>query len=102
MSSTERKRNLVNIEENFFVYFRRLLRLFFITFILFMGYIFFLTISPVYLTNIAGSSSRMGLIVLCSGLIHALAAPYAGNLIDKYPYLKITIEPVEYKYYKND
>ena len=50
-----------------------------------MGYIFFLTISPVYLTNIAGSSNRMGLIVLCSGLIHALSAPYAGNLIDKYP-----------------
>ncbi len=85
MSSTEKKRELVKVEEKFFVYFMRLSRLFLITFILFMGYIFFLTISPVYLTNIAGSSSRMGLIVLCSGLIHALAAPYAGNLIDKYP-----------------
>jgi len=50
-----------------------------------MGYIFFLTISPVYLTDIAGSSNRMGWIVLCSGLIHAITAPYAGNLIDKYP-----------------
>ena len=85
MSSSERKRDLIAVKQDFLVYFKRLSRLFFITFILFMGYIFFLTISPVYLTNIAGSSSRMGLIVLCSGLIHALTAPYAGNLIDKYP-----------------
>ena len=85
MSSTERKREIIKFEEDFFVYFKKLSRLFLITFILFMGYIFFLTISPVYLTNIAGSSNRMGLIVLCSGLIHALSAPYAGNLIDKYP-----------------
>ena len=85
MSSTERKREIIAAKEDFFVYFRRLSRLFLITFILFMGYIFFLTISPVYLTNIAGSSNKMGLIVLCSGLIHALTAPYAGNLIDKYP-----------------
>ena len=85
MSSTERKREIIAVKEDFFVYFRRLSRLFLITFILFMGYIFFLTISPVYLTNIAGSSNKMGLIVLCSGLIHALTAPYAGNLIDKYP-----------------
>lgn len=85
MSSTERRREIVDTKEDFFVYFKMLGRLFLITFILFMGYIFFLTISPVYLTNIAGSSNRMGLIVLCSGLIHALSAPYAGNLIDKYP-----------------
>tara|TARA_X000001036_G_scaffold107454_1_gene100592 strand:+ start:1172 stop:2317 length:1146 start_codon:yes stop_codon:yes gene_type:complete len=85
MSSTERKRDLIAVKPDFLIYFKRLSRLFFITFILFMGYIFFLTISPVYLTNIAGSSNRMGLIVLCSGLIHALTAPYAGNLIDKYP-----------------
>ena len=85
MSSSERKRDLIAVKQDFLVYFKRLSRLFFITFILFMGYIFFLTISPVYLTNIAGSSGRMGLIVLCSGLIHALTAPYAGNLIDKYP-----------------
>ena len=84
MSSSERKRDLIAVKQDFLVYFKRLSRLFFITFILFMGYIFFLTISPVYLTNIAGSSNRMGLIVLCSGLIHALTAPYAGNLIDKY------------------
>ena len=85
MSSTEKKREVIALKEDFLVYFRRLSRLFAITFILFMGYIFFLTISPVYLTNIAGSSNKMGLIVLCSGLIHALTAPYAGNLIDKYP-----------------
>tara|TARA_B100000029_G_scaffold277971_1_gene272392 strand:+ start:190 stop:1335 length:1146 start_codon:yes stop_codon:yes gene_type:complete len=85
MSSTEKKREVIAVKEDFLVYFRRLSRLFAITFILFMGYIFFLTISPVYLTNIAGSSNKMGLIVLCSGLIHALTAPYAGNLIDKYP-----------------
>ena len=85
MSSTERKREIIELKGDFLVYFKRLSRLFLITFILFMGYIFLLTISPVYLTNIAGSSNRMGLIVLCSGLIHALTAPYAGDLIDKYP-----------------
>ena len=85
MSSTEKKRKIVNIEEDFFFHLKKLSRLFTITFILFMGYIFFLTISPVYLTVIAGSSYKMGWIVLCSGLIHAITAPYAGNLIDKYP-----------------
>ena len=85
MSSTEKKREIVVVKDDFFFYFKKLSRLFIITFILFMGYIFFLTISPVYLTDIAGSSSRMGWIVLCSGLIHSITAPYAGNLIDKYP-----------------
>ena len=85
MSSTEKKREILKVKDDFFFYFKRLSRLFIITFILFMGYIFFLTISPVYLTDIAGSSNRMGWIVLCSGLIHAITAPYAGNLIDKYP-----------------
>ena len=85
MSSTEKKRKIVIIEEDFFFHFKKLSRLFTITFILFMGYIFFLTISPVYLTVVAGSSYKMGWIVLCSGLIHAITAPYAGNLIDKYP-----------------
>ena len=85
MSSTERKRELLPINDDFLSYFKKLSRLFIITFILFMGYIFFLTISPVYLTDIAGSSNKMGWIVLCSGLIHAVTAPYAGNLIDKYP-----------------
>ena len=85
MSSTEKKRKMVNIEEDFFFHLKKLSRLFMITFILFMGYIFFLTISPVYLTVVAGSSYKMGWIVLCSGLIHATTAPYAGNLIDKYP-----------------
>ena len=83
MSSTEKKREILKAKDDFFFYFKRLSRLFIITFILFMGYIFFLTISPVYLTDIAGSSNRMGWIVLCSGLIHAITAPYAGNLIDK-------------------
>ena len=85
MSSTEKKREILKLKDDFFFYFKRLSRLFIITFILFMGYIFFLTISPVYLTDIAGSSNSMGWIVLCSGLIHAITAPYAGNLIDKYP-----------------
>tara|TARA_B100000902_G_scaffold278635_1_gene264528 strand:- start:4760 stop:5929 length:1170 start_codon:yes stop_codon:yes gene_type:complete len=85
MSSTERKREILSINDDFLSYFKKLSRLFIITFILFMGYIFFLTISPVYLTAIAGSSNKMGWIVLCSGLIHAVTAPYAGNLIDKYP-----------------
>ena len=85
MSSTEKKREIVEFNDDFFYYFKKLSRLFFITFILFMGYMFFLTISPVYLTNIAGSSGKMGLIVLSSGIIHAVTAPYAGKLVDKYP-----------------
>ena len=85
MSSTEKRRETVEFNDHFFFYFKKLSRLFFITFVLFMGYMFFLTISPVYLTNIAGSSSKMGLIVLISGIIHALTAPYAGKLVDKYP-----------------
>ena len=85
MSSTEKKREPVKNMDDFFFYFKRLYRLFVITFILFMGYMFFLTISPVYLTDIAGSSNSMGWIVLCSGIIHAITAPYAGNLIDMYP-----------------
>ena len=85
MSSTEKKREFVADNENFTVYFRRLYRLFMITFILFMGYMFFLTISPVYLTEVTGSSSSMGLIMLGSGIIHAVTAPSAGKLVDKYP-----------------
>ena len=42
MSSTEKKRDFVAENEDFMVYFRRLYRLFMITFILFMGYMFFL------------------------------------------------------------
>jgi len=85
MSSTEKRREITEFNDDFFYYFKKLSRLFLITFILFMGYMFFLTISPVYLTNIAGSSIKMGLIVLSSGIIHAVSAPYAGNLVDKYP-----------------
>ena len=85
MSSTEKRREITEFNDDFFYYFKKLSRLFLITFILFMGYMFFLTISPVYLTNIAGSSSKMGLIVLSSGIIHAVSAPYAGKLVDKYP-----------------
>ena len=59
MSSTEKKRDIVSSGEHFIIYFGRLFRLFIITFILFVGYMFFLTISPVYLTDIAGSSSKM-------------------------------------------
>ena len=85
MSSTEKKRDFVAENEDFMVYFRRLYRLFMITFILFMGYMFFLTISPVYLTEVTGSSSSMGLVMLGSGIIHAVTAPSAGKLVDKYP-----------------
>ena len=85
MSSNEKKRDFVADKEDFMVYFRRLYRLFMITFILFMGYMFFLTISPVYLTEVTGSSSSMGLIMLGSGIIHAVTAPSAGKLVDKYP-----------------
>ena len=46
---------------------------------------FFLSISPIYLTEITGSSFGMGIIVLLSGIIHALSAPYIGRLVDTYP-----------------
>ena len=46
---------------------------------------FFLSFSPIYLTEITGSSYGMGVIVLLSGVVHALAAPFAGRLVDKYP-----------------
>ena len=70
---------------DFSPYLWKLSRLFATTFVMFMGYMFFLSFSPVYLTEVTGSSYRMGLIVLLSGIVHALVAPYAGKLVDKYP-----------------
>ena len=46
---------------------------------------FFLSFSPIYLTEITGSSYGMGIIVLLSGVVHALVAPYAGKMVDRYP-----------------
>lgn len=85
MSVTERSVSRDDKDLDFTQYFWKLFRLFLTTFILFTGYMFFLSFSPVYLTDIAGSSFRMGIIVLFSGIIHAIVAPYAGQLVDKYP-----------------
>ena len=85
MSVTERSVPRENEDLDFSSYFWKLSRLFVTTFVLFMGYMFFLSFSPVYLTDIAGSSFGMGIIVLFSGIIHAIVAPYAGKLVDKYP-----------------
>ena len=85
MSVTERSVPRENQDLDFSSYFWKLSRLFVTTFVLFMGYMFFLSFSPVYLTDIAGSSFGMGIIVLFSGIIHAIVAPYAGRLVDKYP-----------------
>jgi len=85
MGATERSVVREDISIDFVPYFWKLSRLFATTFILFMGYMFFLSFSPIYLTEVGGSSFRMGIIVLLSGVVHALVAPYAGRLVDKYP-----------------
>ena len=85
MGSTERytAREVVRLE--FGEYFWPISRLFVTTFIMFFGYMFFLSISPIYLTEVAGSSFGMGIIVLLSGIVHAISAPYIGRLVDAYP-----------------
>ena len=85
MGSTERytAREVVSLE--FGKYFWPISRLFVTTFIMFFGYMFFLSISPIYLTEAAGSSFGMGVIVLLSGIVHAISAPYIGRLVDAYP-----------------
>ncbi len=85
MGSTERytAREVVSLE--FGKYFWPISRLFVTTFIMFFGYMFFLSISPIYLTEAAGSSFGMGIIVLLSGIVHAFSAPYIGRLVDTYP-----------------
>ncbi|MDG2266094.1 MAG: MFS transporter [Candidatus Marinimicrobia bacterium] len=85
MGSTERytAREVVRLE--FGEYFWPISRLFVTTFIMFFGYMFFLSISPIYLTEVAGSSFGMGIIVLLSGIVHAITAPYIGRLVDAYP-----------------
>jgi MFS family permease len=85
MGSTERYTPREVIDLDFSEYFWALFRLFFTTFLVFLGYMFFLSISPIYLTEITGSSFGMGIIVLLSGVIHALSAPYIGKLVDEYP-----------------
>ena len=85
MGSTERytAREVIRLE--FGEYFWPISRLFVTTFIMFFGYMFFLSISPIYLTEVAGSSFGMGIIVLLSGIVHAISAPYIGRLVDAYP-----------------
>ena len=85
MGVNERSIIRENQELDFQPYFWKLARLFVTTFVVFMGYMFFLSFSPVYLTEIAGSSFGMGIIVLFSGIVHAIVAPYAGRMVDKYP-----------------
>lgn len=85
MGLTERYASRKVIELDFSEYFWALFRLFLTTFLVFLGYMFFLSISPIYLTEITGSSFGMGIIVLLSGIIHALSAPYIGRLVDTYP-----------------
>ena len=85
MGATERIVSRDEVEINFKPYFWKLSRLFATTFTLFTGYMFFLSFSPIYLTEITGSSYGMGIIVLLSGVVHALVAPYAGKMVDRYP-----------------
>ena len=85
MGLTERYTPRKVIKLDFSEYFWALFRLFLTTFLVFLGYMFFLSISPIYLTEITGSSFGMGIIVLLSGIIHALSAPYIGRLVDTYP-----------------
>ena len=85
MGLTERNTPREVIKLDFGKYFWPISRLFVTTFIMFFGYMFFLSISPIYLTEITGSSFGMGIIVLLSGIVHALSAPYIGRLVDAYP-----------------
>jgi len=85
MGATERSVLRIDEDLDFGPFFWKLSRLFITTFLLFMGYMFFLSFSPVYLTEITGSTYGMGIIVLLSGIVHALVAPYAGKLVDAYP-----------------
>ncbi len=85
MGSTERYVPREVIKLNFAEYFWPISRLFFTTFLMFLGYMFFLSISPIYLTEVTGSSFGMGIIVLLSGVVHAISAPYIGKLVDNYP-----------------
>jgi len=85
MGVTERSVERKELDADFTPYFWKLFRLFATSFVLFMGYMFFLSFSPVYLTEITKTSLGMGVIVLLSGIVHALIAPYAGVLVDRYP-----------------
>ncbi len=57
--------------------------------LLFIGYYFFLAFAPAFFTTLTGSTSRMGLVMLASGLVHGLSARWFGRLADRHPREKL-------------
>ena len=67
----------------------RLAPLWVATVLLFIGYYFFLAFAPAFFTTLTGSTSRMGLVMLASGLAHGLTARWFGRLADRHPREKL-------------
>jgi len=67
----------------------RLWPLWIATVLLFVGYYFFLAFAPAFFTTLTGSTSRMGLVMFASGLVHGVAAPWFGRLADRHPREKL-------------
>ena len=67
----------------------RLAPLWVATVLLFVGYYFFLAFAPAFFTTLTGSTSRMGLVMLASGMVHGLTARWFGRLADRYPREKL-------------
>ena len=67
----------------------RLAPLWVATVLLFVGYYFFLAFAPAFFTTLTGSTSRMGLVMFASGLVHGVAAPWFGRLADRHPREKL-------------
>lgn len=67
----------------------RLAPLWVATVLLFVGYYFFLAFAPAFFTTLTGSTSRMGLVMFASGLVHGLVARWFGRLADRHPREKL-------------
>ena len=67
----------------------RLAPLWVATVLLFVGYYFFLAFAPAFFTTLTGSTSRMGLVMLASGMVHGLTARWFGRLADRHPREKL-------------
>ncbi len=62
----------------------RLWPLWMATAFLFAGYQTFLSFAPIFFTTLTGNTSKMGLVMLASGLVHGVAATWFGRLADQH------------------
>ena len=62
----------------------RLWPLWMATVFLFVGYQTFLSFAPIFFTTLTGNTSRMGLVMFASGLVHGVTAMRFGRLADQY------------------